>query len=166
MRDTNELNREGTKVDDVARLDSMQQDIIQKVMLLKFAFCQTSGEVRTINWHVELLKQVRECAQMIFMTMRQYDRGDIVLVLVKKRKVWNGNVHAVGGFFRETHSGVENEHLVAITHSHTIHPKLADTAEGNDFEDVGHLLFVDSTLWTGWSEYIMSNRAATFINNA
>jgi hypothetical protein len=38
-------------------------------------------------------------------------------------------------------------------------------AEGNDFEDVSHFLFVDSTLWTGRAEYIMSNRAGTFIND-
>src|SRR5690349_1307935 len=72
------------------------------------------------------------------MTVSQYDRGDIVLVLVKEGEVWNRNVDAVSGFFRETHSRIENEHLVCIAHGHTIHPKLADTAERDNLKDTAH----------------------------
>jgi len=39
------------------------------------------------------------------------------------------------------HPGVENQHLVAVTHSHAIHSKLADTAERDDLENTTHLLY-------------------------
>ena len=56
MRYADEFNREGTNVHDIARLNSMQQNITQQLMLFKFAFGQASGEVRTIDRHIEFLE--------------------------------------------------------------------------------------------------------------
>src|SRR5689334_25037700 len=79
------------------------------------------------------------------MTVSQHDRGDIVLVLVKEGEVWNRNVNAISGLFRETHSRIENNHLVGIAQGHTIHPKLADTAERDNLKDTAHCaLLLDS----------------------
>ena len=79
---------------------------------------------------------------MIFVTVRQDDGGDVVAILFEEIEVRNGDIDAVGGFFRKAHAGVENEHLVAIAHSHAIHSKLADTAERNDLKDTTHFWLV------------------------
>ena len=70
---------------------------------------------------------------MIFVTVRENDRGDVVAILFEEVEVGNADIDAVGSLFGKAHAGVEDEHLVAVAHSHAIHPKLADTAEGNNF---------------------------------
>src|SRR6185369_5153680 len=75
---------------------------------------------------------------MIFVTVREDDCGDVLAILVEKAKVWVRDVDAVSRLFGKAHPGVENDHLVAVSHSHTIHSKLADTAEWDDLEDTSH----------------------------
>src|SRR5262245_1922434 len=77
---------------------------------------------------------------MIFVTMSQDDGGDVVFVFVEEGEVRDGNIDAVSGLLGEAHAGVENQHLIAITHSHAVHSKLADTAEWDDLEDTCHKL--------------------------
>src|SRR5215468_7109607 len=124
-------------------------------MLIEFAFCQTEREVRGVNRNVDLLQHIWQRAEVIFVTVREDDRGDVLLVLLKNLEIGDTNVDAVHAFFRKAHTGIEHKHLVAVTQQCAVHSKLADTAEGNDFENVGHLGLFDSTLWTGRGEYIM-----------
>src|SRR5262249_22700706 len=78
---------------------------------------------------------------MVLMPMGQDDCSDIVAILLEEIEVGNANVDPVGGLFWKTHSGVENQHLVTVTHSHAIHPELADTAERNDLQNTTHLRY-------------------------
>jgi hypothetical protein len=75
---------------------------------------------------------------MVFVTVGENYCGDVVAILFEEVEIRNANVNAVSGLFRKAHSGVEDEHLILITHSHAIHPKLADTAERNDLYDTTH----------------------------
>src|ERR1043166_8642003 len=88
---------------------------------------------------------------MIFVSVREDDGSDVVLVLVEKTKVWNRNIDAVSRFLGKAHPGVENQHLVTVPQSHAIHSKLADTTERDDLEDASHKL----------PEYSMRQRVST-----
>src|SRR6185436_14040245 len=134
MRHANELDAENADVHYVARLDAMNQSVANQVVFFEFAFRQAGGEMRTVNGNVELLQQVRQRAEMIFVSVRQHDGGDVVAILVEKVEVRNGNIDAVRGLLRKAHAGVENQHLVAVTHRHAVHSKLTDTTERNDLK--------------------------------
>ena len=67
------------------------------------------------------------------MTVREDDGRDLLLVLLEDFKVGNADIDAVNALFGKAHAGVEHEHLVCIAQQSTVHPELADTAEGNDF---------------------------------
>src|SRR6185503_2014380 len=138
VRDADELDLEHADIHDIARLDPMQQHIAEQIVFFEFAFSQSGREVRTIDRDVELFEQVRQRTEMIFVTVRKDDGGDLVAILVEKTKVWDRDVDAVSRLFGKAHPGVENQHLVAVPHSHTIHSKLADTAEWDDLEDTSH----------------------------
>jgi hypothetical protein len=58
--------------------------------------------------------------------------GNVIAILFEKIEVGNADVNAIGRLFGKTHAGVEDEHLILISHSHAIHSKLADAAERND----------------------------------
>src|SRR5215216_2085613 len=106
MRNAYELHLKGTDIDDVTRLDAMQQHVAEQVVFFEFAFREAGSEVRTVNRDVEPLEYVWQRAEMIFVTVCKDDGGDVVAILVEKREVWDRDVYAVGGFFRKAHPGV------------------------------------------------------------
>src|ERR1041385_1154891 len=138
MRDADEFDLEDADIDDVTRLDAGQQHVAEQLMFFEFAFSEAVGEVGAVNGNVETFEDVRQCTEMIFVTVREDDGGDIVAILVEEVKIRYRDVYAVSRFFGKAHPGVENQHLVAVPHCHTIHSKLADTAEWYDLEDTSH----------------------------
>src|ERR1044072_9461804 len=121
MRNADEFDLEHADIHDVARLDAMQQRIAEQLLFFEFAFRKSGGEVRTVNWDVELFEQVREGTEMIFVAMGQDDGGDIVAILVEKTEIWDRDVDAVSGLFGKAHPGARKHPLVAGPHSHAIH---------------------------------------------
>src|SRR6185503_21266645 len=124
----------------------MEQYVAEQIVFFEFAFRESRSEVRTVYRNVELLQQVRQRTEVIFVTVRENYRGDVVAVLVEKTEVRNRNIHSIRRLLRKPHPGVENQHLVTVTHSHAIHSKLADTAERDDLEDTCHKVAQYSTL--------------------
>jgi lysozyme len=152
MRRTNEFDRERTDGDYITRLDAMQHDIAENAVLIELAFRQAEREARSINRNIELLQDVRQRTEMIFVSVGENDRSNLVAILFEDLKVRNANVDAIDALFGKPHAGVDNDHLVAITQQRAIHPKLADAAEGDDFQDIRHLsLLLDSL--DGLGEY-------------
>src|SRR6266568_4478407 len=138
MRRANEFNNEWTDSHHVARLNPMQQHVSQDAMLIKLALRQSQREVRRVDRHIESLQNVRQRAQMIFMTVREYHRRNLFAVLFENFEVRNANIDAIDALFRKAHARVDDNHLVAKAQQRAIHPKLANAAEGNDFEDLRH----------------------------
>src|SRR5437016_4788864 len=117
----------------------MQHHIAQYAVLVEFVFRQTKCEPRSVNRHIEFFQNVGQRAEMIFVAVRQDDRRDLVAKLFEDFEIGNGNIDAIDALFGKAHARVDNDHLVAKTQQRAVHPKLADTAEGNDFQDVTHL---------------------------
>ncbi len=156
MRRADELDREGTYSDHVAWLDAMQHHIAENAVLIELALRQTQREPRSVNRNVESLQDVRQCAQVIFVPMREHDRGDLVAILFKDLEIRNADIDPIDALFGKAHAGIDNDHLVAKTQQRAIHPKLANAAEGDDFQDIRHLsLLLDSL--DGLREYSMSS---------
>src|SRR5215471_13706502 len=123
----------------------MQQHVSEDPMLVQLAFRQAQGKVRRVNRNIDLLQNVRQRAEMIFVAMGEDDGGNVFPVLLEDFEIGNANVYAIDALFGESHARVEHQHLVATAQQGTVHPELADAAEGNDFEDVSHLrLLLDS----------------------
>src|SRR5258708_36949619 len=155
MRRADELDREGTYSDYVAWLDAMQHHITENAVLIELAFRQAQRETRSVNRNIEPLQNVRQRAEMIFVPVREDDRRDLFAILFQDLEIRNADADAIDALFGESHARIENDHLVAKAQQRAIHPKRADTAEGNDFEDVRHLsLLLDSL--DGLGEYSTS----------
>jgi hypothetical protein len=88
--------------------------------------------VRTINRYVELLQNVWEGSEMVFVPVSEDDGGDVLAILFEEIEVRNTNVNAIGRLFRKPHAGVEDNHFILVTHRHAIHSKLAYSTERND----------------------------------
>lgn len=132
MRDSDELNAKNADIDHVTWANSMDKRVAHQIVLFEFAFRQSGGEMGTIDRNVEFLEDIRQRTQMVFVTVGEYYSGYVVPVFFEEVEIGNANINAVSSLFGKAHTGVEDKHLIPITHSHAIHPKLADTAEGND----------------------------------
>ena len=123
----------GTDGDYVARLDAMQHHIAEDAVLIKLAFRQAQREARSVNRNIEFFQDVRQRAEMIFVPVREDDRGDLFAILFEDLEIRNADIDAIDALFGKAHAGIDDDHLVAKTQQRAIHPKLADTAEGDDF---------------------------------
>ena len=66
--------------------------------------------------------------------MRKNYCGQVVAKFFEKIEIRDRDVDAVGRFLGKTHSGVDDDHLVAISDAHAVHPKFADAAQGYYFD--------------------------------
>ena len=94
---------------------------------------------------------------MIFVPMRQDDGGDVVPVLFQKIEIGNRNVNAVNALFGKAHACVYDDHLVVIAHGHTVHPKLADAAERDEFQYIAHCVLYSTLLKNPALAYSIDN---------
>lgn len=127
------VDRERTDGDYVTWLDAMQHYIAENTVLIELAFRQSEREARSVDRNIELLQDVRQRAEMIFVSMGEDDRGDFVAILFEDLEIRNADIDSVDALFGKPHAGVDDDHLVAIAQQRAIHPKLADAAEGDDF---------------------------------
>src|SRR5438128_6831037 len=117
----------------------MEQSVTEQVVFFQFALGQSGCEVGTVNRNVEFFQNVGQRAKVVLMSVSKDYGSNVLAVLFKKIEVRNTDIDAVGRLFGKPHAGVQDKHLILITHSHTIHSKLADTAERNNLQDTTHL---------------------------
>ena len=132
MRGAYELDRERAYVHDLARLDAVNQHVVEQVVLFELAVGEPRREVRGVNWHIKFFEDVGERAQVILVPVREHDGRNVVPVLFEELEVRDRDVYAVDALLWKTHTGVDDDHLVFVAHGHTIHPELADSAERDD----------------------------------
>src|SRR2546421_5129088 len=142
MRASYDLDRELADGYDVARLNSMNQRTAGQVMLFQLALGKARREVRTINRHVELFQDERQRAQMVLVTVGKDNGGNVLAVFFENIEVGDADVDAIDALFGKAHARVDDEHLITAAHKGAIHPKLADTAEGDDLQDITHFWFL------------------------
>src|ERR1051325_1212222 len=107
-------------------------------MFIHLALCQAESKTRSVNRHIDFLQDVGQRAQMIFVAVSENYGRDVVTKLFENLKIRNTNIDAIDALFGKTHARIQDEHLVAKAQQSTVHPELADAAEGNNFEDVSH----------------------------
>ena len=70
--------------------------------------------MRRVNRNVELLQNIRQRAEVIFVSVREDDGSDVLPVLFEKIEIGNADIDAVDALFGKAHARVEHEHLVAV----------------------------------------------------
>src|SRR2546421_6935095 len=133
MRRVDKLDLKIADIDDVVRLDRMDQDLVEHPMLFETLFGQADRESRGINRKVELLEYVSERPDVVLVPVGEDDRGQVVAVFFEKIKIGNRDVDAERRLFGKTHPGIDDDHLVGVADAHAVHPEFADAAERDYF---------------------------------
>ena len=112
----------------------MQVGIIQQVMLVELVFDVGQRELSAPDRHIQLGKNPRQRADVVFMAVGQDNRAHLLAVFDQVRDVGNNDVHAQQFGFGEHQAGVDDDNVIAPAHGHAVHSELAQTAQGHDMQ--------------------------------
>src|SRR6267142_986186 len=131
VRDGDEFDFVWTDFNAAARNDFAQRGGIQQAGFFEALFDQRECETRAKDRNIEIAKDVRKRADVIFVSVGENDGADEMTILLEVGDVRNDKVNAEELGFREHHTGVYDDDVVAEAKRHHVHAKFAETAEGN-----------------------------------
>ena len=68
---------------------------------------------------------------MVFVSVRQQDRFDLVAVLGQVGDIRNNDVYAEQFFFRKHQAGVDDDDVILPAEGHAVHTELAEATQRN-----------------------------------
>ena len=102
-------------------------------MLGELRLDERERQRRAVNRSIEVREDVWNAADVIFVPVRQHQRGGASLLL-KVGEVRNDQIHAQQLGIREHDTRVDDNRRLAPAERQHVHPELAETTERNDFE--------------------------------
>ena len=130
--DADEADTEAADIDDVALHDRVQVARVNAV-LLEAALEDAERQARAVDRHIDFLEDVRQCADVILVAVRQHDGLDLILVLDEVADVRDDEVDAEHVLIREHQARINDENLVI--HADDCHI-LADLPQASERDDL------------------------------
>ena len=102
-------------------------------MLLQLRLDERQRQRRAVHGSVDDRQHVRHTADVVFVAVRQHERGDSPLLL-QIGQIRNDAIDAQELRIRKHDAGIDDDGRLSPGERHHVHPELADSAERNDFE--------------------------------
>jgi len=123
-------------------------------MLFKFLPHQRQRELRAVNRHVQITKNVGDRANMIFMRVRQDDGSHHAPVLFQVGNVRDDDIDAQQLLLGKHQSRIDHDDVLATAEGHHVHAELAQPAQRNSPQRRSAQFFFPSfslSFSNGWS---------------
>src|SRR5229473_3261594 len=131
VRHGNKFNLERANLHQPAGNHFAQRRGFQQSRFIQAFFHQRQRESGSIHGNIEVAQNVRQCADVIFMAVRQHDRAYLRAILLQIRNVRYYQIDAQQFRFWKHHARVDDEDVVGEPQRHHIHAEFAETAERN-----------------------------------
>ena len=113
---------------------------IQHFVFSQFIFQKTQSQQCTKHRYIQLFQDVRQCTDMVFVTMGQHDTSDFFDIFCQIGHIRDHQVDTQHIILRESQTAVDDDDIIAIfQHSH-IFTDLFQTTQCNYFQV--HLWFL------------------------
>ena len=129
-----ELHLERAELDDVLRLDRVELRLVEQAVLLQLVLHQAHREAAAVDRNVQVGKDERQRADVIFVAVREEDGFDFAFVFEQEADVGNDDIDAEQFVVRKHDAGVDDDDGSAAAERHHVHSEFAETAQGNYFE--------------------------------
>ena len=129
----NEFDGEDTAADHIARLTFDQLGFHIVAVFRELVAQDTECQTGTVDRDVNIAQDVRKRTDVVFMSVRNENTADFVLILFQIRDIGNDEVDAGHFIIREAHAAVDDDDIVFIFQNGDILTDLFQTAEGNNF---------------------------------
>ena len=124
VRDVDELDRERTQSQAIARLDHVQLGLVEQFVLFQTALDQRQRELRSVDRNIELREQKRNAADVILVPVRQDQRAHHVRNSAPDSEIGSDDIDAQQFGVGEHHARVDYDNVVSIAECHGVHPEL------------------------------------------
>ena len=130
----NEFDFEWADFDRAAGQDFAQRGGIEQARFFHALFHERQREARSVQRNIQIAKNVRQRADVIFMAVRQHNRANLRPVLLEVGNVRNDQVDAQKLGLREHHARVDDDDVVAEPQHHHVHAEFTEPPERNGGE--------------------------------
>ena len=126
------LDSEAAKTEWRMRLYDIQARVPYQAALSELYGNKAMCQARGIDWDIKLGQHERECADVVFVTMRDENGADSGPVFDKVSYVGDAEINARHILFREEQPGVDDDDVVIELQRHHVLADFAQAAEGYD----------------------------------
>jgi len=112
---------------------------IEEIGFLEALLDQSEREARAVNGNIEVAKDIGKRADVVFMAMSEDNGTNVSAILLEVGDIGDDEINAEEFGFREHHTGVDDDDVVAVAQGHHVHAEFAEAAEGDGKEGVGGL---------------------------
>src|SRR4030095_7297661 len=128
------LDSETSDVDRLFRNDRMKLSFLDDAVLFQLVFDKSHSESRPIHRHIQIGKDERKSANVVFVAVREEDRFDFTLPFEQIGDIGNDDVDTEKLLVRKHHARIHNNDGSAAPEGHHVHTEFAEAAKRNNFE--------------------------------
>ena len=128
----NELRLNCAESDARACFDRPQIGFPRQRVLLQFVFDDPERQRRSVNGRVDRSQNIRNCADVILVSVRQQDSADAVFVRFEIGDVGDDQIDARHIVIGKTESAIDDYHVVVVFHNRHVLADFPESAERND----------------------------------
>ena len=129
--DVDELDLERADFDDLLGRDLDQDGIALQVVLFQPPLDQRQREGRAIDRNVDIAEEIRDGADVVFVTVGEDDAADVSRVLLEESQVGHYQVYAQQLGLGEHHATIDDNDVLPVADGGHVHAELAQTAQGD-----------------------------------
>ncbi len=124
-------DREGPEGEAFAGQHLDEVGVVEEAVLVKLSLNQRQGEFRPVDGDIELGEDPGQAADVVFVTVREQDRFDLVAVFGEVGDVGDDDVDAEKLFFGKHQAGIDDDDVVLPAEGHAVHTELAEATQRN-----------------------------------
>src|SRR5262249_509331 len=128
------LDSETADVDRLFRNDGMKLSFLDDAVLFQLVFHKSHRESRPVHRHIQIGKDERKGADVVFVAVRQEDRLDFTLPFEEISDMGNDDVDPEKFLVRKHHARIHNNDGSTAPEGHHVHTEFAEPAKRNNFE--------------------------------
>ncbi len=136
MAHVEKLHAERSQWQNIARLDGMQFNLIQQVMLPQLHLGQAERQPCAVHGSIHVREDVGQRTDVVFVAVGEDDGPQLLPPLHHIGDIGNDDVNPQHVVLGEHETGVDEQHLFAVLDSHHVLADLAYTTQRNDPQTV------------------------------
>jgi len=126
------LDPELAQVDGLAVSDHFPSGASHQVVFCKLLLDNTHGKLCGIDWKIHLPQYIRQCSDMVFMSMGNDESLNLLDIVFQISDIRNHKIDSQHVVFRECQSAVHDNNTVFIFEGSDVHSDFFQSSERND----------------------------------
>ena len=129
-----QLDVKASELDMIPGADTADIHLIGHAVLLELGVQNTGNQSRAVHRNLELLEHIRQCTDVVLMSVRDDNTANLVLVTAQVGNVRNDQVDAQHLIIRERQTAVDDKDVLSVLNHRHVLTDLIESAERYNFQ--------------------------------